>query len=84
MKIKPADLDFKDAHHLLADSLVPRPIALISTIGADGVFSRFFVRLEVGDILLVVGIDAIVGRSVTKQGTLQNRCRLSSLVNINP
>lgn len=39
MKLEPNTLDFKDTHHLLADSIVPRPIALISTVGEDGIFN---------------------------------------------
>jgi flavin reductase (DIM6/NTAB) family NADH-FMN oxidoreductase RutF len=37
MKIDPAGMDFRDLHHLLAGSIVPRPIALVSTRGANGV-----------------------------------------------
>lgn len=37
MKIDPAGMDFRDLHHLLAGAVVPRPIALVSTLGANGV-----------------------------------------------
>ena len=37
MKINPAGMDFRDLHHLLAGAVVPRPIALVSTVGENGV-----------------------------------------------
>jgi len=37
MKIDPQTMDFRDLHHLLAGAIVPRPIALVSTLGANGV-----------------------------------------------
>lgn len=37
MKIDPKTMDFRDLHHLLAGAIVPRPIALVSTVGANGV-----------------------------------------------
>ncbi|UUZ62802.1 flavin reductase family protein [Polaromonas sp. P1-6] len=37
MIIDPASMDFRDLHHLLAGAVVPRPIALVSTLGANGV-----------------------------------------------
>lgn len=39
MKIDPTTLDFRDVHHLLAGAVIPRPIALVSTIGENGVFN---------------------------------------------
>ncbi len=37
MKINPAGMDFRDLHHLLAGAVVPRPIALVSTRGENGI-----------------------------------------------
>lgn len=37
MKIDPKAMDFRDLHHLLAGAIVPRPIALVSTLGENGV-----------------------------------------------
>jgi len=37
MKLDPQTMDFRDLHHLLAGAIVPRPIALVSTVGANGV-----------------------------------------------
>jgi len=39
MKIDPANLDFRRCHHLLAGAIVPRPVALISTVSEDGIFN---------------------------------------------
>ena len=39
MKLDPKGMDFRDLHHLLAGAVVPRPIALVSTIGENGVFN---------------------------------------------
>jgi flavin reductase (DIM6/NTAB) family NADH-FMN oxidoreductase RutF len=37
MKLDPQTMDFRDLHHLLAGAIVPRPIALVSTVGVNGV-----------------------------------------------
>ncbi len=39
MRIDPAELDVKASYRLLISSVVPRPIALVSTVGADGVYN---------------------------------------------
>lgn len=39
MKIDVAKLDYRDSHRLLASIIAPRPIALVSTVGEDGVFN---------------------------------------------
>lgn len=39
MKIDPSNLDIRDSHELIVGSIVPRPIAFISTIGEDGVYN---------------------------------------------
>jgi flavin reductase (DIM6/NTAB) family NADH-FMN oxidoreductase RutF len=39
MKITLRDLDHRDSYKLLMGTVVPRPIALVSTIGADGIFN---------------------------------------------
>lgn len=74
MKINPADLDFKDSHHLLADSLVPRPIALISTIGADGVFNVApFASITLGGVKpTMVGFEISTRRDGRKKDTIIN------------
>ena len=37
MIIDPAKLDYQECHHLLMQAFIPRPIALISTLGEGGV-----------------------------------------------
>ena len=39
MRIDPSDLDVKAGYRLLISSIVPRPIALVSTVGAGGVLN---------------------------------------------
>ena len=39
MKIILADLNKRESHELLLSAILPRPIALVSTVGEDGVFN---------------------------------------------
>lgn len=39
MKIYPPNLSKRDSHKLLMSAILPRPIAFVSTVGADGVFN---------------------------------------------
>jgi flavin reductase (DIM6/NTAB) family NADH-FMN oxidoreductase RutF len=39
MKIDPANLDFRESHHLMAGALIPRPIVLVSTVSEKGIFN---------------------------------------------
>ncbi len=39
LKIKPADLGHREAHHLLVSMITPRPIAWVSTVSEAGVFN---------------------------------------------
>ena len=39
MKIDPKDLDYPDVYRLFMSAVVPRPVALVSTIGENGVFN---------------------------------------------
>lgn len=39
VNICPKDLEWRDAYRLLMNTIVPRPIALVSTIGENGVFN---------------------------------------------
>ncbi len=74
MKIDPVDLDYRQAHELLVGAVVPRPIAFVSTIGADGVFNiapfSFFGVVAVKPML--VGIDINWRRDGLKKSTLVN------------
>ena len=74
MKLYPNTLDFREAHHLLADSIVPRPIALISTFDKDGVFNV----APYASITIVAVKPTLVGFSVAtrrdgrKKDTIKN------------
>lgn len=37
MVIDPNSMDFRDLHHLLAGAVVPRPIAMVSSLGESGI-----------------------------------------------
>jgi len=39
MKIDPEKLEYQECHHLIMQAFIPRPIALISTLGEDGVLN---------------------------------------------
>jgi flavin reductase (DIM6/NTAB) family NADH-FMN oxidoreductase RutF len=39
VKVNPADLDHRIAHHLMVSIITPRPIAWVSTVSQDGVFN---------------------------------------------
>ncbi len=39
VNICPKDLEWRDAYRLLMNTIVPRPIALVSTIGENGIFN---------------------------------------------
>ncbi|MFC2003881.1 flavin reductase family protein [Chloroflexota bacterium] len=74
MKIDMANLDWRDAHEVVAASIVPRPIAFISTIGEDGIFNlaafSFFVPVCCKPTL--IGISASYKRTGEKKDTLVN------------
>ena len=76
MKINPATLDFRDCHHLLAGAIVPRPIALISTIGADGVYNVApFSSINVASVkpaLVVFSISTLRQKGGRKKDTIRN------------
>jgi flavin reductase (DIM6/NTAB) family NADH-FMN oxidoreductase RutF len=74
MKIEPVNLDWKEAHDLLAGAVVPRPIAFVSTVGEDGVFNvapfSFFAPMAVKPML--VGFNVGWKRDGQKKDTLVN------------
>jgi len=74
MKIDPADLDRKSTHDILAGTVLPRPIAFISTVGEDGVCNlapySFFIPVSMKPILLGVSIGR--KRDGSKKDTLVN------------
>jgi flavin reductase (DIM6/NTAB) family NADH-FMN oxidoreductase RutF len=74
MKIDPKNLDWKDAHELLMSAIVPRPIALVSTIGPDGVYNLapFSLFAPVSIQPALVGVEIGWKRDGSKKDTLVN------------
>jgi len=74
MKIDPSTLDFRKSHELLLGVTVPRPIAFVSTVGADGVFNvapfSLFTVLSAKPPMVCLGIGR--KRDGQKKDTLKN------------
>lgn len=74
MKIDPSTLDFRKSHELLLEVTVPRPIAFVSTVGADGVFNvapfSLFTVLSAKPPMICLGIGR--KRDGQKKDTLKN------------
>lgn len=74
MKIDPSSLDSRGMHELMVGCITPRPIALVSTLGADGVYNAapfsFFTVLSLHPA--VVGFAVGRRRGGAKKDTLVN------------
>lgn len=74
MKVNPADLEWEAAYALQNSLIVPRPIALVSTIDKDGVFNvapfSYFCPVAVRPML--VGFNTGRKRDGQKKDTLVN------------
>jgi flavin reductase (DIM6/NTAB) family NADH-FMN oxidoreductase RutF len=74
MKIDPANLDAKELHGLLVGCVMPRPIALVSTIGENGVYNlapfSFFTVMSIHPA--IVGFSVGRRRGGRKKDTLVN------------
>jgi flavin reductase (DIM6/NTAB) family NADH-FMN oxidoreductase RutF len=74
MKIDPAGLDARGIHELMVGCVAPRPIAVVSTIGEDGVYNvapfSFFTLLSMHPT--VVGFAIGRRRGGSKKDTLVN------------
>ncbi len=74
MKINPGNLSVRDSHELFMSAVVPRPIALVSTVGENGVFNLApfscvtIVGLRPARICLYIGLR----RGGHKKDTLRN------------
>jgi flavin reductase (DIM6/NTAB) family NADH-FMN oxidoreductase RutF len=75
MKFDIANLDWKESHELMAAAVVPRPIALISTVGQNGVFNvapySFYGVASVKPAIVFVGIGVKV-RARQMKDTIRN------------
>ncbi len=74
MKIDPEKLDLKAAHQLLVSAVVPRPIALVSTVGANGIYNAapYSSYALMSSTPAVVGFGVSPNREGKKKDTLIN------------
>ena len=74
MKIDPATLDRKTSHDIMVGAALPRPIAFISTLGANGIYNlapySFFIPMAAKPAIVGVGIGR--KRDGSKKDTLVN------------
>lgn len=74
MKINPTDLNKRDLHEFFVSTIIPRPIAFISSIGSDGVFNlapfSFFSPLCLKPAVIALSIGW--KRDGEKKDTLRN------------
>ena len=61
MKIDVVNLDYRESHQLFGSAIAPRPIALVSTVGEDGIFNLAPYGLYTGISLK----PALVGFSIS-------------------
>lgn len=74
MKIDPRKMDFRAAHHLGVGAFVPRPIFLVSTVGANGVLNvaPFATANRLSHKPLIVGFEVNTRRDGGRKDTLNN------------
>ena len=74
MKIDLMDMRQRDLHHILTGAIVPRPIAWVSTIGADGIFNLapFSAYCSVSMKPAMVGFSVAPTRDGKKKDTHRN------------
>jgi flavin reductase (DIM6/NTAB) family NADH-FMN oxidoreductase RutF len=74
MKINPGDLDHRSSHQLQVSTIVPRPIAFVSTIGEDGIFNLapFSTFAGISVEPPIVCFSVVSRRDGQKKDTLKN------------
>jgi flavin reductase (DIM6/NTAB) family NADH-FMN oxidoreductase RutF len=74
MKIAPGDIDLKASHELLHSAVVPRPIAFVSTVSADGIFNiaPFSSYSPICVKPMLIGFGVSTKRDGQKKDTLAN------------
>jgi flavin reductase (DIM6/NTAB) family NADH-FMN oxidoreductase RutF len=81
MHIDPLDLDIRSRYRLLISSVVPRPIALVSTVGEDGVYNvapfSMFMGVSSNPPMLAV---SIASRKGAEKDTTRNIKKLRDFV----
>ena len=75
MKLDLADLDWRELYSLITYIVVPRPIALVSTVGEDGIYNvapfAFYGVMSIKPAIVFVGIGS-KRRKRQKKDTLKN------------
>jgi len=82
MKLYPDKLDFMGVHHLITDSVVPRPIAWVSTVSTDGV-NNLGVFSQYGIVCVqppMVYVGAVQERDGTLKDTVVNAAATGEFV----
>ncbi|MGG1686792.1 flavin reductase family protein [Pseudalkalibacillus sp. NRS-1564] len=88
MDVTPSDLKTKDIYKLLTGSVVPRPIAWVSTVSEDGVHNlapfSFFTVASIRPTILAISIGPGTGeREGTDKDTLANiRSQQEFVINV--
>ncbi|MDO6654495.1 flavin reductase family protein [Anaerobacillus sp. 1_MG-2023] len=88
MDLTPSDLKTKDIYKLLTGSVVPRPIAWVSTVSEDGVHNlapfSFFTVASIRPTILAISIGPGTGeRQGTEKDTLANiRTQKEFVINV--
>ncbi|MFK3959971.1 flavin reductase family protein [Pseudalkalibacillus hwajinpoensis] len=88
MDLTPSDLKTKDIYKLLTGSVVPRPIAWVSTVSEDGVHNlapfSFFTVASIRPTILAISIGPGTGeREGTEKDTLANiRTQKEFVINV--
>ena len=74
MKIDTNDLKLQYSSHLLTDTVVPRPIAWVSTIDENGVYNLapFSAFTMISYLPMIVGFSVVSYRGGQKKDTLRN------------
>ena len=74
MKIIPREISRKQAHDVLASTIIPRPIAFVGTMSRDGVYNcaPFSFFAPVSSEPMVLGFSTVWNRDGVKKDTLAN------------
>ena len=74
MKIDPGNLDYLSSHKIFGSVIAPRPIAFVSTVGADGIFNLapygLFTAVSLKPVL--IGFNVAWKKDGSKKDTLIN------------
>jgi len=74
MKILPSEVSRKQAHDVLASTIIPRPIAFVGTVSRDGIYNcaPFSFFAPISSKPMVLGFSTVWNRDGVKKDTLVN------------